>query len=91
MLRTFRKHFEEKMTDPDFREAYGVEKKRIDIAIKVAEAREAAGLSQIQLAEKARITQQQLSKIENGVNCNMNTFLKVCEALDLHLHVQTAQ
>lgn len=29
------------------------------------------------------VTQQQLSKIENGINCNILTFLKVCNALGL--------
>ena len=29
------------------------------------------------------VTQQQLSKIENGINCNIITFLKVCNALGL--------
>ncbi|MBI1986901.1 MAG: helix-turn-helix transcriptional regulator [Nitrospinae bacterium] len=29
--------------------------------------------------------QQQLSKIENGINCNLATFLKVCNALGLKI------
>jgi len=46
-------------------------------------------LTQKQLAEKSHITQQQLSKIENGVNCNMLTFIKVSNALGLGLTVST--
>lgn len=86
-MKTFRRHFEEKMSDPKFRDAYEKEKKKVDLAIRIAEARESAGLSQMQLAKRARISQQQLSRIENGINCNMNTFLKVCEALDLNLQI----
>ncbi len=86
-MKTFGEKLNEKMKDPKFREAYETEKKQIAIAIKIAEERERAGLSQIQLAKKAKITQQQLSKIENGINCNMATFLKVCDALDLNFQI----
>ncbi|OGU14600.1 MAG: hypothetical protein A2X61_05975 [Ignavibacteria bacterium GWB2_35_12] len=41
------------------------------------------GFSQKELAYKSGITQQQLSKIEKGENCNIYTFLKVCNALGL--------
>jgi transcriptional regulator with XRE-family HTH domain len=44
-----------------------------------------SGMSQKELAEKAGITQQQLSKIENGDNCNIYTLMKVCKALGFKL------
>lgn len=47
--------------------------------------REQRGLSQKGVAQKANVTQQQLSKVENGINCNLTTFLKVCNALDLKI------
>ena len=84
---TFRGTLKEKIKDPKFKVDFEKKRKQIALAIKIAETREKAGLSQIQLAKKARITQQQLSKIENGVNCNMETFIKVCDALNLNLHV----
>lgn len=34
---------------------------------------------------RAKVTQHQLSKVENGVNCNISTFLKICNVLDLTL------
>ncbi len=86
-MKTFRGTFKEKMKEPKFKAAFEKEKKQIELAIKIAEAREKAGLSQMQLAKKARVTQQQLSKIENGANCNIVTYIKVCDALNLHLHV----
>ena len=86
-MKTFRRKIKEKFNDPKFASAFEKEKKQIELAIKIAEAREKAGLSQIQLAKKAQVTQQQLSKIENGANCNIVTFIKVCDALNLHLHV----
>jgi len=48
--------------------------------MRIHEAREKSGLSQLEVAKRAHVTQQQLSKVENGKNCNMITFLKVCNA-----------
>jgi hypothetical protein len=36
---------------------------------------------------KKSITQQQISKIENGLNCNVITFLKASRALDLNIEI----
>ena len=82
-MKTFKKHLKEKLKDREFKKLYEEEKQLLDFAIKIAAAREKLGISQHMLAKKARITQQQLSKIENGMNCNMNTFLKVCKALGI--------
>lgn len=48
-------------------------------------AREQRGLSQTQLAEKAGLKQAQISRLENGFDCRVRTFLKVCIALDVSL------
>lgn len=58
---------------------------RAGLAMTLAHFRRETGLSQAELAEKAAISQQQLSKLEKGDNCNMVTFLRVCEAMDLEL------
>ncbi len=86
-MKTFKKHLKEKQKNSQFQKAYEKEKRLVEIAIKIAEARESFGYSQQELAKKAQITQQQLSKIENGINCNINTFLKVCDALSLRLEL----
>ncbi|MGD2093327.1 MAG: helix-turn-helix transcriptional regulator [Candidatus Aminicenantes bacterium] len=46
------------------------------------------GMSQKELAEKANITQQQISKIEAGMNCHLATLLKVCGALNLKIEIK---
>jgi DNA-binding XRE family transcriptional regulator len=89
MMKTFRKHLETLHKDPGFAERYEEEQKLLSLSMKIHEAREERGLSQIEVANRAQVTQQQLSKLENGVNCNMLTFLKVCNALDLNLEVGT--
>ena len=40
-----------------------------------------AGMSQVELARKAGISQQQLSKIEAGGNCTIGTLTKILIAL----------
>jgi len=49
--------------------------------VKIQRERQKLGLTQQELAKKARVTQQQLSSIENGANYTIKTFLKIAEAL----------
>jgi len=86
-MRTFKKHLEEKLKDREFREFYKEERQLMEMSLKIAEARKNSGLSQKELAQKARVTQQQLSKVENGLNCNLLTFLKVCQALGMTINL----
>ncbi|MBP7737457.1 MAG: helix-turn-helix transcriptional regulator [Spirochaetes bacterium] len=87
-MKTFRKQLKEQMKDPEFAKAYIEEKERIDLAVKIASERNKLGISQAELAKKAKVTQQQLSRVENGANCNMHTFIKVCTALGLKLNFE---
>jgi len=82
---TFREHLNEKMKDDHFKKMYEEEKLMLELGLLIIEAREQKGLTQKELAQKSQVTQQQLSKIENGVNCNMLTFIKVSSALGLDL------
>ena len=68
-----------------------VEKELLDISIKIIEAWRDQNLSQAELATRARITQQQLSRIENGMNYNIKTLLKLCNALGLALDFKQRQ
>lgn len=83
-MKTLKKQLNESLKNDDFKVKYNEERKLLEISLKIYEARERSGLSQLEVANKAHITQQQLSKIENGINCNMMTFLKVCNALGLN-------
>ena len=82
---TFEQHLNEKLKDPQFKKMYEEEKYLLELGLAIIEAREQKGLSQKELAQKSQVTQQQLSKIENGINCNMLTFIKVSSALGLDL------
>jgi HTH-type transcriptional regulator / antitoxin HipB len=84
-MKTFKKHLAEQLKNPRFIKAYNEEKKIIELAIKIATERNKLGISQAELAKKAHVTQQQLSKVENGSNYTIKTFLKIANALRLNL------
>jgi len=86
---TFREHLNEKMKNPNFKKMYEEEKHLLELGLLIINAREQKGLTQKELAQKSHVTQQQLSRIENGVNCNMLTFIKVSSALGLGLTLST--
>ena len=87
-MRSFRGHLEEKLKDEHFRRLYEEERQLAEFSLKILGIREQMGLSQKEVARRAHITQQQLSKIENGINYNMATFLKVCHALSLKVNLE---
>ncbi len=85
---TFAAHIEQKLKDERFRKMYEEERQMAELAVRLALARDKSGKSQKDVAREARITQQQLSRLENGSRCNVNTLLKVCKALGLTLELK---
>ena len=90
-MRSFRKHLDEKLKNQRFRRLYEEERQLAELSLKLLGIREQRGLSQKEVAERAEITQEQLSKLENGINCNMSTFLRVCRALDLEVDLESSK
>jgi DNA-binding XRE family transcriptional regulator len=86
-MKTFRQHLNTKLKDEQFKQVYDEEREMLGISLKLLNVRKNLGLSQQDLARKAQITQQQLSKIETGMNCNISTLLKVCHALQVKLNL----
>jgi len=82
---TFDSHLKDKLKNKRFKKLYEEEKELLEISIKILEVRRSQNISQQELAKRANITQQQLSRIENGMNFNIKTLLKLCEAMDLTL------
>ena len=87
-MMTFDSHLREKLKNKRFKRMYEEEKELLDISLKILEARREQNLSQEELANRAHITQQQLSRIENGMNFNIKTLLKLCDALDLSIDLK---
>jgi len=82
---TFDSHLKENIKSKRFKKLYEEEKELLEISIKILEIRRSQNISQQELAKRANITRQQLSRIENGMNFNIKTLLKLCNELDLTL------
>jgi HTH-type transcriptional regulator / antitoxin HipB len=87
-MKTFRKHLNESLKDEKFKELYNEEKELLQLSLALHEARKKAGISQLEIAQQAHLTQQQISKLENGTNCNIMTYMKVSHAIGFKLALQ---
>jgi len=70
-------HLKEKLKDPYFKELYELEEQKLKIVKRIIEYRVKNRLSQKQLADKVGVTQQHISKIENGEFSSISTLEKV--------------
>ena len=70
-------HLKEKLKDPYFKELYELEEQKLKIVKRIIEYRVKNKLSQKQLADKVGVTQQHISKIENGEFSSISTLEKV--------------
>jgi DNA-binding XRE family transcriptional regulator len=86
-VKSFRSHLKEKLKNPEFKKAYKEEKYLLELGLRIIEARKQSGMTQKELAQKSQVTQQQLSKVENGVNCNMLTFIKISSTLGFTINL----
>ena len=79
------------MADPDVQKVYAEEAAKMELWLQLAEARKAAGLTQIQLAKRLSVSQAQVARIEKrGYDAyTLNTLRRYVTALgdDFSLHV----
>jgi hypothetical protein len=85
----YKEHLAEEKKNSEFKKAFEEEKRLLELGYAIIEDSEKRVLTQKEIKKKSHVTQQQLSKIENGVNCNMLTFIKVSNALGLGVKVST--
>ncbi len=71
------RHLERKLKDPFFRELYELEIQKAQIAKLLIAERSKRKLTQGQLSRKLGVTQQQISKIENGNFTDLRVVQKV--------------
>lgn len=76
-LQKVEEHLKEKLKDPYFKELYELEEQKLKIVRRIIEYRVKNKLSQRQLADKVGVTQQHISKIENGEFSSISTLEKV--------------
>jgi DNA-binding XRE family transcriptional regulator len=89
-LISFERHLSNKLKDKRFKEIYDEEKYLLELGLSISDKRKELGLTQKELAEMSHVTQQQLSKIEHGLNCNLLTFIKITSTLGIGIKMQDA-
>lgn len=87
-MKTFKRHLKDSIKQEEFKTLYDEELELQRISYELHSYREKKGLSQERIAQKAHLTQQQVSKVENGINCNIITYLKACHAVGLTLELK---
>jgi DNA-binding XRE family transcriptional regulator len=87
-MTSFNKYLKEQLKDSTFNEAFKEEKELRELAFKLNEERLKKGKTQSAVAKEAHLTQQQYSKIENGENCNIMTYLKASRAIGYKLTLE---
>lgn len=84
----FKKHLNKKLQDPEFKAIWDASEAEYDLIMALIKARNAAGLTQQQLAAKTGIDQAILSRIETGkANPSIATLKKLARGLDKKLKI----
>lgn len=86
-IKTLDNIFEKDRNNPEFLEAYLEEKAKLKNAVAVLKAREAAGLTQRDLAKKSGVPQSTIARIEKGANTSLSTMCKIAFALDKQVKI----
>ncbi|MEW6008245.1 MAG: helix-turn-helix transcriptional regulator [Candidatus Omnitrophota bacterium] len=89
-MRQVNKHLEQKLKDPYFKELYELEEQKLNIVKRIIDYRVKNNLTQGQLAKKIGISQQHISKIENGEFSNIVTLEKILLAIGFKVKIEVA-
>jgi len=81
-------HIKERNKDPYLMELHKLEVEKANIAKLIIQYRIDHGIHQGQLAERVGVTQQQISKIENGEFSSMMTIAKVLLKIGYFLEIR---
>lgn len=79
---------EKKKRDPDFKARYDLLKEKADVVRRIIEYRVRHNLSQAQLAKEIGVTQQYISKIEEGDFSNLETIENILEHIGYRLKLE---
>ena len=81
-------HLKEKTKDPYFKELYELESQKYSIVEKIVEYRIKNKITQEQLAGQVGVTQQQVSKVENGEFSSVMTLEKILLAIGMTVQIK---
>jgi len=88
-MKKVRDHLKKKLRDPYFKELYDLEVQKMRIVEHIINYRISNRLSQKKLADCVGVTQQFVSKIENGDFSNILTLEKVLLFIGLTIRLET--
>lgn len=82
-------YLEEHLADPDFAERFKTAGEAWEVALQIATLREKAGLTQKELAQKLKTSQQQISRLESPAyeGHSLGMLRRVAHALDAEVKV----
>ena len=83
----FNSYLKNALKDPAFKKAFDNEYSKLASAAALMKAREAAGLTQQELAAKAAVPQSTIARIERGANTSFDTLSKIAFALGKRLTI----
>ncbi|ENZ5663332.1 helix-turn-helix domain-containing protein [Enterococcus hirae] len=86
----FDDYLAKRMENSEFKASFEAENAKLNSALALMEAREAAGLTQRELAELASVPQSTVARIELGNNTSFDTLSKIANALGKQLKVEFA-
>ena len=79
--------FDKKLEDSQYKEGYLKEKSILASAVAITKAREAAGLTQRELAERSGVPRSTIARIERGYNTSIDTLSKIAFALNKRVKI----
>lgn len=89
MGKNFRETLEEQLKDPEFKKEYDALEPEFTIIKALLNAREAAGLTQKDLAERTGIAQGDISKLESGNgNPSLRTLQRLAAGMGMKLKLE---
>ena len=83
-----RDHLEEELKDPYFKELYELDQQKLIVVKKIIAYRIKHNLNQGQLAKRIGVTQQHISKIENGEFSSVSTLEKVLLGIGYRVKIE---
>lgn len=87
---TFKDYLKDKLKNKTFREAYEHYGQVLEIGLQVKKLREKAGLTQTELAQRLKVSQQVISRLESGEaqNPTLSTLERIAKATGHQLRVK---
>ena len=85
---TFRDHLKEMLKKSDFKELYELDQQKLAVVKKIIAYRIKHNLSQGELAKRLGVTQQHISKIENGEFSSVVTLEKVLLGIGYRVKIE---